>query len=530
VAAYWFALTVAHRPLFRLVYGERFMVYAYLIPVISLYLLAWGVVTACDIAFNSIQQPQASIPVKVLMVAITMPASTAMTWRFGLPGAAIGVAACSMMTAVYVTLEVAGRLASATRCGWAGGGLAMRDSFSISAAEGSASLSGGSLSNAAAQGQTLGRAVAAGPPTRTVLVWCSNGDPAGGMERIAINIANGLTGRRWRVVLAGPFASAAVLRAAIRPEVEFIDHDLDRSGLGVYRTMRFIQQVVRQRRIDVISAHGSLFPLLGTRTPVVWTEHDIRYGGCMLHGFRGLAWRWIRRRVHKGAWRVVTVSHYVLSSLHQNLNMREDCGEVIYNGLPDADALRALPLPAMTPPFRIGFLGRLAPLKRPLEVYELSARLNRMGVPHELNVFGDGELMPQMRALAAQPTGHSVRIRGLAKRAEDAFMYMDLFCFLSRGEREGLPTVLLEAIAARRLVVAWNACCIGETLAGRGTLVAPPFSLQRFAEAIADELRNSAHRPQEHDSRWDEGRMIDAYDAVLTDAMRGREAAERRRA
>jgi glycosyltransferase involved in cell wall biosynthesis len=408
----------------------------------------------------------------------------------------------------------------------------MRDSFSISAAEGSPSLSGGNLSSAAAPRESLDRAVAAGTPARTALVWCSSGDPAGGMERIAIGIANGLTGRGWRVVLAGPFASAPILRAAIRPEVEFIDHDPDKSGLGVYRTMRFIQHIVRQRRIDVISAHGSLFPLLGTRTPVVWTEHDMRYGGCMLHGFRGLAWRWIRRRVHQGAWRVVMVSRHVQSRLRQNLNMLEDRGEVIYNGLPDADAeaLRALPPPAMTPPFQIGFLGRLTPIKRPLEIFELSARLNLMGVPHDWNVFGDGVLMPQMRALEAQPTGHSVRIHGLANKPEDAFMHMDLLCFLSRGEQEGLGMVLLEAMAAGRLVVAWDAGCIGEVLAGRGTLVAPPFSLQRFAEAIAAELRSAARRPQEHDARWDEARMIGAYDAVLTDAIRGREAAERRRA
>jgi O-antigen/teichoic acid export membrane protein len=105
-ATYWFLLALAHRPLFHLVYGERFMAYAYLIPVISLFLIAWGVVTACDIAFNSIQQPQASFQVKMLMVAITVPVSTAMSWRFGLPGAAIAVPACSMMTAVCMALKL----------------------------------------------------------------------------------------------------------------------------------------------------------------------------------------------------------------------------------------------------------------------------------------------------------------------------------------------------------------------------------------------------------------------------------------
>lgn len=382
----------------------------------------------------------------------------------------------------------------------------MQSSFSIPAQDGGTGLA----SPAAASGCTA-------------LVWCSSVHPAGGMERIAISIANGLTGLGWRIVLAGPFTGAPVLRSAIRPEVEFIDHDPDKSALGVYRTMRFIQRIVRQKRVDVISAHGSLFPLTFTRTPVVWTEHDIRYGGgCMLHGFKGLAWRWIRSRVQRGGWRLVTVSRHVQSRLCQNLNLPEDRGRVIYNGLPDADALRALPPPRMTPPYQIGFLGRLEPIKRPLEVFELSATLKLMGIPHEWNVFGAGELMPQMRALAAQRSSeHSVRICGLAEKPEDAFASMDLLCFHSRGEQEGLGMVLLEAMAARRPVVAWDAGCIGEVLAGRGTLVAPPFSLPRFAEAIASTLRNADSRPQQHDSRWDEARMIGDYDAVLTEAIRG---------
>jgi len=105
-AAYWFALTVAHRPLFRLVYGERFMAYAYLIPVISLYLIAWAVVTACDIAFYSIQQPQAPFRLKILMVTITVLVGTATSWRFGLPGAAIAVPACATVTAVCMALRL----------------------------------------------------------------------------------------------------------------------------------------------------------------------------------------------------------------------------------------------------------------------------------------------------------------------------------------------------------------------------------------------------------------------------------------
>lgn len=360
-----------------------------------------------------------------------------------------------------------------------------------------------------------------GNPNRTALVWCSNGHPAGGMERIAISIANGLIACGWRVVLAGPFRDAPVLRQSIRPEVEFINHDASRSQIGIYRTMRFLQQLVRKRSVDVISAHGLVFPLIFTRTPVVWTEHDIRYGGSMLHGLRGLAWRWIRFRLQHGNWRVITVSRHVHSLLCQYLKIPKHMGLVIYNGLPNADALRALPPPKMTEPYQIGFLGRIDPIKRPFDVFELSTALNSRGIRHDWNVFGDGDLMPEMRERAQKP-GHSVRICGLAERPDHAIARMDLLCFHSRGEQEGLGMVLLEAMAANRRVVAWDVGCIGEVLGDRGTLVPPPFSLERYADAIVEELREGNRRTQKEDGRWDESRMIRDYHAVLTDAILGR--------
>lgn len=383
-----------------------------------------------------------------------------------------------------------------------------------------------SRSNGDAAKNEAGNRSAARKSGRTALVWCSAGSPSGGMERIAISIANGLSGRGWRVVMVAPFTDEPVLRAAIHPDVEFIGHEPDKTTFGVYRTMRFLDQIARERRVDVISAHGSLFPLICTRTPVVWTEHDIRYGGSMLRGFRGFAWRWIRYRVRSGSWRVVTVSRYVRSRLRENLNMTEE-PQVIYNGLPNAAELRALPPPRMVPPFQIGFLGRLAPIKRPLEVFDLSARLNRLGIPHDWNVFGDGELMPQMRAAAAKQSGHSVRICGLAKNPQDAIAQMDLLCFLSRGEQEGLGMVLLEAMAAQRAIVAWNTGCIAEVLAGRGTLVPLPFSMERFADAIATVLRTAAKVPRDDDGRWDEARMISEYDVVLSSAIAGKDSMSR---
>lgn len=354
-------------------------------------------------------------------------------------------------------------------------------------------------------------------PAPAVLVWCSAGDPSGGMERIAISIAGGLAARGWRVILAGPFRDSATLLASVPPDVTVVHHRPEKTTLGLFRTMQFLRRVAREHRVNLISAHGSVFPLIFTRTPTVWTEHGLRYGGSMLAGIRGLVWRWIRFRIRRRAWRVIAVSRHVQTSLCDHLRIPGH-PIVIYNGLPNADALRKLPPARMQPPYQIGFLGRLTAIKRPLEIFELSAILNRMGVSHEWNIFGDGELMPQVQAMAAQPTGHSVRICGVANNPQDAFARIDLLAFLSRGEIEGLGMVLVEAMAANRRIVAWDAGCIGEVLNGHRALVPRPFFLEKFAQAIADELRKAP--PRYEDNRWEEARMIDEYERVFSETIR----------
>jgi O-antigen/teichoic acid export membrane protein len=105
-ACYWLALVVMHGTLLRLVYGERFLPYAHLVPIMGFALIGWAGIITFDIGFNSVQQPQAAFPLKVLMVAITVLAGTAMSWRFGLTGAAIAVPACAIMTAICMGLKL----------------------------------------------------------------------------------------------------------------------------------------------------------------------------------------------------------------------------------------------------------------------------------------------------------------------------------------------------------------------------------------------------------------------------------------
>ncbi len=105
-AGYALLVSVLRNPIFHNLYGARFMPYAWMVPVVSFHIVAWGAITACDIGFNSIRAPHASFRVKALMVAIMIPVNTLLTWRFGLPGAAAGVPVFSGLTAIFLTLRL----------------------------------------------------------------------------------------------------------------------------------------------------------------------------------------------------------------------------------------------------------------------------------------------------------------------------------------------------------------------------------------------------------------------------------------
>jgi O-antigen/teichoic acid export membrane protein len=104
--AYWLVLSVAHVPLMHLLYGERFVKYAGLLPILSLNMIGWAVITSCDIAFSSMQSPRLSFGMKMLMVAIMIPLVALAAWRFGLIGVAVSIPSVTTLTAILMGLRL----------------------------------------------------------------------------------------------------------------------------------------------------------------------------------------------------------------------------------------------------------------------------------------------------------------------------------------------------------------------------------------------------------------------------------------
>jgi glycosyltransferase involved in cell wall biosynthesis len=118
---------------------------------------------------------------------------------------------------------------------------------------------------------------------------------------------------------------------------------------------------------------------------------------------------------------------------------------------PAASALRLSLAPGGRP--LVGFVGRLVPEKAPLAFVSLVDRIRReRGDVHGV-IVGDGPLRAEVeRALHAHGLGESCRLLGARGDVAALVAALDVFVLTSRSE--GLPFVLLEAMALERPVVA----------------------------------------------------------------------------
>jgi glycosyltransferase involved in cell wall biosynthesis len=359
-----------------------------------------------------------------------------------------------------------------------------------------------------------------------VLVWCSWIAECGGMERVAISLANGLAQNGWDVLLVGPYSNAPKLCSVIGPRVEYVDYRPVRSVTGLIKTRAFLRRLMQRNSVNVVSAHGSVFPFLGAVVPVVWTEHSLRYGmRPMFSGPRGLAWRLVAHELKEGRWRLVGVSKFIATQVTNQLRLEGGGAAVIHNGIPDEPAFRTLAPPAMEQPYRIGYLGRLEPEKRPLDVFSLAPLLETMGVPCEWHIFGKGSLWDDMCA-ACQTSPATIIMRGYVESIREVFKSIDLLFLPSR--EEGLPTAVLEARLAGRWVAAWNTTGIPEAAGPDNILVNPAGALPGMADAIAGVLRSGRRPPAVPAGLFSYSQMIVEYDELLHKTAAGKRTARKR--
>jgi len=149
--------------------------------------------------------------------------------------------------------------------------------------------------------------------------------------------------------------------------------------------------------------------------------------------------------------------------------------------------------PKLRPPFNLVAVGRFVPKKGYDVLLEAVALLRRQGVDATLTLAGSGPLERQLRALT-RTLGLEDRVRfpGFVPHEQVPELLREADCFVmssrvsASGDRDGIPNVILEAMAHGLPVVGTDVSGIGEVVQdGITGVLTPPENARALAAGIA---------------------------------------------
>ena len=328
------------------------------------------------------------------------------------------------------------------------------------------------------------------PPVRILLA--SPGMALGGLERVVLALAHGLTERGHDVAVAG---AAGPLDAQLRAR-RLVLPERGRSPLGVVEWAAREAAFVRAFRPHVVHAHNAKATVIAAaavrlgrgprRPPVLATHHGAA------HEDRTRAAKLLSRAADE----VVVVSE----------DLRFGDAHVIHNGV-------AAPLPAQHgEQTTVAFVGRLVEVKNPERFLRAAALVDGA----RFVVVGDGPLRPALERLAAD-LQLDVTFTGAVADAREQIASADVMVVSSDSEGQSIAT--LEALAAGTPVVSTPVSGMAGLLGGGAGIVAADFTPQTLAAEIRALVQDPVRRTRmgaigaklvrEH---YSADEMVDAYE------------------
>ena len=140
---------------------------------------------------------------------------------------------------------------------------------------------------------------------------------------------------------------------------------------------------------------------------------------------------------------------------------------------------------------RLVCVGRLSEQKGHLLLIETASQLAAEGLQFKLVLVGDGELRPQIENMIAKlGLQNHIEITGWASNGEVKQQILDSRAMVLPSFAEGLPVVIMEALALGRPVISTYVAGIPELLepGGCGWLV-PPGSVEALTTAMREALQ-----------------------------------------
>lgn len=309
----------------------------------------------------------------------------------------------------------------------------------------------------------------------------------GGLERLAVDLALAQRKAGHQVTVyclygAGPLAEP--LKAAGIPVATF----QKARGFSMAAVLAMAKRL-REDRAQVIHGHNpgvhhyaALAARLAGVPAVVNTRHSVTTSKDVPYQER--YFRWVKPLTSH----VVFVCDFVRRGLEQRLGYPPEKCSVILNGIP---LTRFRDHPATPgshrPRFRFGTIGRLVPAKGHAILLDAFARVLQSAPGAELSIYGYGALQDDLAAqIAGLGLGGRSRLEGRTGNSAETLQNLDVFVFSSVNE--GLPLVVLEAMAAGLPIVTTDVGGIPEIATRESAWFCPPGDSGALARAMLEAM------------------------------------------
>jgi glycosyltransferase involved in cell wall biosynthesis len=202
--------------------------------------------------------------------------------------------------------------------------------------------------------------------------------------------------------------------------------------------------------------------------------------------------RWILPRIMRDAAMVITLSQDQSALIHNRYKVSLDKIRYIGNGVSEKFLDIGRIKRNFHSPLRLLFVGRLALQKRPERLIEAMSLVTSNVI---LNMVGDGEDKAELEKLTEKSVLKNVTFSGRldGEKLLDAYNSADVFVLPS--DKEGMPLVLLEAMATGLPIIGSDVLGIHELIEDVGILVENP-SPETFAQEI-DKLAQNPNKLNE---------------------------------
>ena len=273
---------------------------------------------------------------------------------------------------------------------------------------------------------------------------------------------------------------------------------LDDNGPLDWRVVREIIRICKRCDIDLIQAHDYKTNAIAL---LVRRFHRCKLA-TMLHGWTDMSGRMpIYKKIDQwclpGFEKLICVSEDLVKECRR-LRIPEEKVHLVHNAIDTTAFSRTIDrntaksqVGAKLDRILIGSVGRLSPEKGFLPLITTVKRLQDAGLPIDLWIAGDGPQRSELQ-VRINELGIAESVKLLGQLSDTKLFYQAMDLFVLNSIREGLPNVLLEAMALQVPVIATKIAGIPNLVKNRitGRLIGPAAPIEVLADAILEHLRD----------------------------------------